>query len=104
MTTQIIPTENSGSNTPILQTPSQTQTPQSTPTQTPQPPRTQTPQPPRTQTPDSVVSTYTLQQKQSIIASTAKLEEILKNKNNEIKTWKDNYNTLLQQLGSIGPT
>ncbi|CAG8730552.1 4731_t:CDS:1, partial [Cetraspora pellucida] len=58
----------------------------------------------RTQTPDAVVSTYTLQQKQSIIASTAKIEEILKNKNNEIKTWKDNYNTLLQQLGAIAPT
>ncbi|CAG8706542.1 799_t:CDS:2, partial [Cetraspora pellucida] len=40
------------SNTPILQTPSQNQTPQ---TQTPQPLRTQTPQPPRTQTPDFVV-------------------------------------------------
>ncbi|CAG8776319.1 10956_t:CDS:2, partial [Cetraspora pellucida] len=75
MTTQIIPTENSGSNTPILQTPSQTQPP---PTQTPQQSRIQTPL--RTQTPDSVVSTYTLQQKQN------------------------NYNTLLQQLGAIAPT
>ncbi|CAG8777456.1 4689_t:CDS:1 [Cetraspora pellucida] len=65
------------------------------------PPRIQTL---RTQTPDAVVSTYTLQQKQSIISSTAKIEEILKNKNNEIKTWKDNYNALLQQLGAIAPT
>ncbi|CAG8571874.1 5478_t:CDS:1 [Cetraspora pellucida] len=58
----------------------------------------------QTSQPDPVVSTYTLQQKQSILTSTAKLEEILKNKNNEIKTWKENYNTLLKQLGEIAPT
>ncbi|CAG8625426.1 4971_t:CDS:1, partial [Cetraspora pellucida] len=98
--TSLFPTsENSDSEgSPILS---------STQNQMSQPPLiTQQPisQPPRTQTPDSVVSTYTLQQKQSIIASTAKLEQILQNKNKELKTWKDNYNTLLQQLGEIAPT
>ncbi|CAG8796673.1 4564_t:CDS:1 [Cetraspora pellucida] len=51
--------------------------------------------------PDPVVQTYTLQQKQLL---TAKIEEILRNKNREIKTWQDNYNELLKQLGEIAPT
>ncbi|CAG8821426.1 2463_t:CDS:1, partial [Cetraspora pellucida] len=50
------------------------------------------------------VQTYTLQQKQNIIASSARIEEILKNKNREIKTWQNNYNELLKQLGQIAST
>ncbi|CAG8793714.1 9298_t:CDS:1 [Cetraspora pellucida] len=53
--------------------------------------------------PDPVVLTYTQNQKQRIAESVAKIEVILKQKDNELRNQKKLYDDLLKTLNDIGP-